>query len=412
MKIAMIGLGYIGLPNALLLARAGHEVLGVDIRKDVVEKLNGKELPFEEPGLPELFAEAGDGFRASTELEEADCFIIAVPTPLDREMKMADLKAVKSASEAISERLKDGDLVILESTVPPGTSTGFVLPILKRNGARKVFFAHCPERAIPGETLNEMENNDRIIGGLDEESTRRAEEVYRSFVKGNMYLTDATTAEYVKLMENTYRDINIALANEFALISEEIHVDVWKAIELANRHPRVNILRPGPGVGGHCIAIDPLFMVAKSSRARLITMAREINDFMAIHTVKHAKEMIGKLNRPRITILGIAYKANVDDPRESPAFKIGRIAGNEGIDVVYHDPLMEGYPGNVENLDKAVEGSDCLILVTDHDVFRKLDPSRLLMRHKNLIDTRNMLDHEEWREAGFTVRVLGDGSGP
>jgi UDP-N-acetyl-D-mannosaminuronic acid dehydrogenase len=193
------------------------------------------------------------------------------------------------------------------------------------------------------------------------------------------------------------------------LISEEIGVNVWEAIDLANRHPRVKILKPGPGVGGHCIAIDPLFMVAKSSRARLITMAREINDFMAIHVIKHVKEMVGTLRNPKITIFGMAYKGNVDDSRESPAFKIARIAGNEGIDVVFHDPLIKGMSENVEDLNQAVEGSDCLILVTDHDIFREIDPSRLLVRHKNLIDTRMVLDLEKWKDAGFEVRLLGDG---
>lgn len=409
MKIAMIGLGYIGLPNALLLAKAGNEVLGIDIREDVVEKLNNNELPFEEPGLEELFEKGKDNFKASTELEHCDCYIIAVPTPLDKEMKMADLKAVKSASEAISKVVENGDLVILESTVPPGTSDGFVLPIIQRNGAEKIFFAHCPERAIPGKTLSEMTHNDRIIGGIDEESTNRAEELYRKFVQGNLYKTDATTAEYVKLMENTFRDVNIALANEFALISEEIGVNVWEAIGLANKHPRVNILNPGPGVGGHCIAIDPLFMVAKSSRARLTTMAREINDFMAIHVIKHVKNMIKGVRNPKITILGIAYKANVDDPRESPAFKIARIAGNEGIEVVLHDPLIDGMENNEKDLNKAVENSDCLILVTDHEVFKQIDPSKLLVRHKNIIDTRKILNLDKWKDAGFEIHLLGHG---
>lgn len=407
MKITMIGLGYIGLPNALLLARAGHDVVGVDIKVDVVDGLNEGKLPFEEPGLPELFEEAKVNFKASTVVEASDCFIIAVPTPLDKEMKMADLKAVKAASMAIAEVVKDGDLVILESTSPPGTSLNFVLPILKKNGTEKIFYAHCPERAIPGETLKEMEFNDRIIGGVDEGSTAMAEEMYRSFVKGDLFKTDVTTAEFVKLMENTYRDINIACANEFALISEEIGVNVWEAIGLANKHPRVNVLKPGPGVGGHCIAIDPLFMVAKTGRAKLTQLAREVNDFMAIHVIKTAKEMLKGVTHPNITVFGLAYKANVDDPRESPAFKIARIAENEGIDVKFHDPLMGDYPGNESDMAESLVDCDMIILVTDHDVFGEVDPSKLLVRRKNLIDTRNILDRERWESAGFNVRVLG-----
>jgi UDP-N-acetyl-D-mannosaminuronic acid dehydrogenase len=409
MKITMIGLGYIGLPNALLLARAGNEVVGVDVKKDVVVALNNGDLPFEEPGLEELFEEAAPNFRASTEIEPSDCYMIAVPTPLDKEMKMADLSFVRSACEGVAGVISDGDLVILESTIPPGTSRNFVMPLLTANGAKKIGFAHCPERAIPGKTLEEMRENDRIVGGIDERSTERAAALYGSFVRGSIYRTDVTTAEFVKLMENTYRDINIALANEFALISEEVGIDVWTAIDLANKHPRVDILKPGPGVGGHCIAIDPWFMITRSSRSRLINMAREINDFMAIHVVRRAAEMLKDVSDPVITILGMAYKANVDDMRETPALKIARIAENDGIKVRLHDPHIDDFDGNIREIDQAVRDSDMVILVTDHEIFREIDPSKLLMRRKNLVDTRGFLDHERWREAGFKVAVLGKG---
>jgi len=409
MKISMIGLGYIGLPNALLLARAGHEVLGVDIRSEMVKKLSEGELPFDEPGLRELYEEGAKNFRASTTVEHSDCYVIAVPTPLDSEMKMADLKAVRSATESIATVVRDGDMVVLESTVPPGTSRNFVLPVLRRAGVKKLLYAHCPERAIPGQTLKEMTGNDRIIGGIDEESVLRAKELYSSFVKGNLFVTDETTAEYVKLMENTFRDINIALANEFALVAEDIGINVWEAISLANKHPRVNILKPGPGVGGHCIAIDPLFMVAKTSKAKIIPLAREINDFMAIHVVKMARDMLAGIEDPIVTVLGLAYKGNVDDHRESPSFKIEKVAQNEGISVRFHDPHVGDVHGNERDLAKALEDTDLIILSTDHDAFREIDPRKLLVRHKNLIDARNVLDHERWRKAGFNVRVLGDG---
>ncbi|MDG6224257.1 MAG: nucleotide sugar dehydrogenase [Candidatus Thermoplasmatota archaeon] len=406
----MIGLGYIGLPNALILARNGNCVLGVDIKEDVIEKLNAGIMPFDEPGLEKLFMEAKDNFRASLTLEHCDVYIIAVPTPLDREMKMADLKAVKAAAKSIATVLKEGDMVILESTVQPGTSRNFVIPILKRTGVKRFSYAHCPERAIPGKTLTEMVKNDRIIGGMDEASAKRAHDLYSTFIEGNLFLTDVTTAEFVKLMENTFRDINIALANEFALISEDIGVNVWEAIELANKHPRVNILKPGPGVGGHCIAIDPWFMVVKSTKSKIINVAREINDFMAIHVLKHIKDMIHGIEDPKITILGLAYKANVDDVRESPAFRVASVAENEGIDVVFHDPLIEGDPNNILDLNRAIEDSDCLVLITDHDAFKELDPRKLLVRHKNIIDTRNVLDHAAWMKAGFNVKVLGNGN--
>jgi UDP-N-acetyl-D-mannosaminuronic acid dehydrogenase len=409
MKIAMIGLGYIGLPNALLLARAGHKVLGIDIRKDIVDKLTAGMLPFDEPGLPELFEKAKANFRASTRLEHCDAYIIAVPTPVDHEMRIADLRAVRSAAESISEVIRDGDTVILESTVPPGASKDLILPILKRNGAKRVLYAHCPERAIPGKTLTEMTGNDRIVGGLDKESTAKVKGIYGSFVTGQLFETDETTAEFVKLMENTFRDVNIAIANEFALISEDIGINVWEARELANKHPRVDILKPGPGVGGHCIAIDPLFMVAKSPRTKMIPLAREVNDLMSAHVVRHLKRMLSDVPSPVITLLGLAYKGNVDDARESPAFKVQKVAENEGFTVKLHDPLVKGIPNNEPDIRKAVKGSDALVLITDHDSFKELDIDELSPRRKFLLDTRNILDHDRWRNAGYTVKVLGNG---
>ncbi len=407
MKISVIGLGYIGLPNALLLARAGHEVIGVDINDGIVEKLKGGVLPFDEPGLQKLFEEAKLKFKAQSMVESSDCYIIAVPTPLDSEMKIANLKSVKAASEAIAPHLKKDDLVILESTVPPGTSVNYVIPLLSKGKEREFLYAHCPERAIPGKTLTEMCNNDRILGGIDDQSRSAAIELYSGFSSGKLYACDVTTAEYVKLMENTYRDVNIALANEFALIAEEIGVDVWKAIELANKHPRVDILKPGPGVGGHCIAIDPLFMLAKTSNARLIPLAREINDSMAIHVVKHAKEMLKGITNPTITLLGLAYKANVDDTRESPAFKVARIAETEGMNVRVFDPLIKDFDGNYGDIEAAAMQSDCLILVTDHDDFRSIDPSSLQMRNFNIIDTRGIIDLDLWLKNGFNCKRIG-----
>ncbi|MGA1822971.1 MAG: nucleotide sugar dehydrogenase [Thermoplasmatota archaeon] len=404
MDISVIGLGYIGLPTALLFAKSGHNVAGVDISGDVVRSLNEGRLHFEETGLDELFSEASGKFSAREDLLSSDVYIIAVPTPLDKEMKLADLKAVKSAAESVSSVLKEGQTVIIESTIPPGTSHNFIKPILDRSGAGKYFFSHCPERAIPGKTIEEMVENDRIVGGIDDDSTRFTVELYRSFVRGRMFETDITTAEFVKLMENTYRDINIALANEFALIGEELGIDIWKAIDLANKHPRVNIHSPGPGVGGHCIAIDPWFMVEKSSHSKIVNLAREINTFMPIHVMKLVKDIIDGYRIKKITIFGVSYKGNVDDTRESPAFKVARIAESEGIEVSFYDPLA-GYG----DLDGAVEDTDCIVLITDHDLFRDVDPRKLLVRHKNMVDSRNILDHQRWIEAGFRVNVLGIG---
>ena len=409
MNIAVLGMGYIGLPTALMLAKNGHDVLGMDINKRLIDGLINGDLPFSETGLEELYNDAKAHFTPSMKLESSEAYIICVPTPLDKEMKMADLTCVRSAIDSITEVIENDQLIILESTVPPGTSKNFLMNILNSKDLDKIHFAHCPERAIPGQTLHELVFNDRIIGGIDEESQRKGKNIYSSFVKGDLYLTDITTSELIKLMENTFRDINIALANEFALIGEELGIDIWEAIRFSNKHPRVNILNPGPGVGGHCIAIDPWFMVEKSSHSKIISLAREINDSMPFHVLKMAKELIDNTGNAVITLLGIAYKGNVDDPRESPAFKVKKIAESEGIEVRVYDPLVKGVPGVLTSLEEAVEGSDCLILITDHDIFRDIDPGKIIPRMKNLIDSRNFLDHSKWLDAGYNIMVLGNG---
>jgi len=414
MKIGVLGLGYIGLPTACLFANANHEVIGIDINQKTIEKLNNKELPFEEKGLEELFENALPNMRFKTQVEEADVFIIAVPTPLDKEMKMAELKYVRSAAEMIYPHLRNDNLVILESTVPPGTCDKLLVPLLEKSGLKvsdDFYLAHCPERAIPGNTIYEMVHNDRIIGGVDKKSTDLAKSLYSSFVKGTFYLTNMITAEFVKLMENTFRDINIALANEFAQIAEESGVNVWEAIELANKHPRVNVLKPGPGVGGHCIAIDPWFLTENTTRCRIVSLAREINDGMPNHILQIVKGMLKGVNDAIITVLGVAYKGGVDDTRETPALKFIKLAENEGYKVKVHDPHVKEFEYGVLKLEEAVKDSDCIILITDHPEFKEINPKEMssLMRTKNIIDTRNILDAERWKGAGFKVKMLGAG---
>ena len=414
MKICVLGLGYIGLPTACLLANANHKVIGIDINQEAIEKLNHRELPFKEKGLKELFEEALPNMRFKTEVEESDIFIIAVPTPLDKEMKMAELKYVISAAEMIYPHLRKDNLVILESTVPPGTSEKLLVPILEKSGLKvsnELYLAHCPERAIPGNTIYEMVHNDRIIGGIEGKSTELAKSLYSCFVKGNLYLTNVVTAEFVKLMENTFRDINIALANEFAQIADECYVNVWEAIELANKHPRVNILKPGPGVGGHCIAIDPWFLTENSTRCRIVSLAREINDGMPNYVLRIVKGMLEGVDDPVITVLGVAYKGGVDDTRETPALKFIKLAENEGYKVNVHDTHVKEFEYEILSLEEAVRGSDCMVLITDHKVFKKINPKVIssLMRNKNVVDTRNILDGQRWKEDGFSVKVLGDG---
>jgi UDP-N-acetyl-D-mannosaminuronic acid dehydrogenase len=256
-----------------------------------------------------------------------------------------------------------------------------------------------------------MINNDRVIGGLNKKSAELARDLYSCFVKGNLYLTNLRTAAMSKLIENAYRDINIALANEFAVIAEKMGVNIWETIELANKHPRVKILNPGPGVGGHCLTKDPLFLAENTTNSRIIEMAREINDSMPRHVLSYVEEITRNILNVRITVLGVAYKANVDDIRETPALKFIKLAENIGYEVKVHDPLVKNFEYPLCSLNESVKNSDCVVLITDHSLLKQIDPLELapLMRNKNLIDTRNCLAHKMWKEAGFKVKVLGDG---
>jgi UDP-N-acetyl-D-mannosaminuronic acid dehydrogenase len=418
MKICVLGLGYIGLPSALLLATNGHKVVGVDINEEIIETISNGIVPFNEPMLSELLMRATESgnFAVKKDVDDADVFLVAVPTPLDKEMKIAELRHVRLATEAVYPHLKKNNLVILESTVPPGTCEKLLVPILEKSGlkvCKDFYLAHCPERAMPGDTIHEMINNDRAIGGIDGKSAELTKSLYSCFVRGGIYLMDIKTAEFVKLMENTFRDVNIALANEFAQIAEESGINVWNAIELANKHPRVNILKPGPGVGGHCIAIDPWFLTENSTRCRTISLSREINDSMPNYVLQTVKRLLKNVKEPAITVFGVAYKGDVDDTRESPALKFIKLAENEGYKVKIYDPVVKvfGYKKILE-LDGALRDSDCIVLLAEHTKFKEIDPSKITekMRNKNIVDTRNMLDYKKWKEAGFNVKILGDGT--
>jgi UDP-N-acetyl-D-mannosaminuronic acid dehydrogenase len=411
-KMCVLGLGYIGLPTALLFAKAEVNVVGVDINQKVVRTLNEGKILFNEPGLAELFEKAKENFSASTSVEEADVFLICVPTPLKKQIHVSDLTYVRNAAEMIAPVLKKGNLVILESTVPPGASEKLVIPVLEKCGVSvgDFHYVHCPERAIPGKTISEMVHNDRIVGGYDSASCRRANELYCKYVKGEIHLTDIKTAEFIKLVENTYRDVNIALANEFAQISEISGINVWRAIELANKHPRVKLLSPGPGVGGHCIAVDPWFLTEISSKWGIIQLARDINDGMPNHVIQLVRSLVSDLKEPTITVFGVAYKGNVEDTRESPAIKFIQLAENEGYCVKCYDPYVKKFDYPVLDLDAALENSDCIVIITDHKDFKSIDPVTLRMRTKNCVDARNIVDHKIWAESGFTVKVLGNGN--
>ena len=419
--LCVVGLGYIGLPTAGMFATHGYTVTGVDVNERIINQVNHGDIDLVEPGLRTL-VQAGLRSRNLTvklEPEPAEAYIIAVPTPITAD-KRADLSYVEAAARSIVPFLQKGTLVILESTVPPGTTMHFLMPILAESGLDAqddLLVAYSPERVLPGCILEELVGNDRVVGGVTAEASEAARDLYASFVQGTIHLTDTTTAEMVKIMENTFRDVNIALGNEFALVAESIGVDVWQAIKIANRHPRVDVLRPGPGVGGHCIAVDPWFLVeAAPGSAQLIAAARRLNDRMPQHVAEQVQVVLAGINEPLVAALGLAYKANVDDPRGSPALTVIRWLQSTGCQVRAFDPHVKNdqFPDMVNSLAAAVEGADCLLLLTDHDEFRAIRPSAIadLMRHKILVDTRNSLPHSHWRAAGFDVHVLGQGNLP
>lgn len=418
-KICIVGLGYIGLPTAVMFANHGVKVHGVDINEKAVEMIRNKQLHIEENGLQERLTKAIDSgnLTVSTQPEKADVFIIAVPSPINPD-KTANLDYVRSATEAIVPFVEKENLVILESTVPPRTVEDVMMPVLEKTGLEmgtELFISHSPERVIPGKVFEELVKNDRIVGGINEESSRLTVELYRTFVEGEIHVTDATTAEMVKVIENTYRDVNIAFANELAKISEKIGVNAWEAIKLANYHPRVNIHFPGPGVGGHCIAVDPWFMVElQPELAKMIHLARTTNDSMPSYTANKAKEILEAkgIQHPRVAALGLAFKANIDDMRESPSMEVVDHIKGFGFDLSAFDPHIKEnkFEQQTQSLDEAVDHADMIVILTDHTYFKELDPSSIAdkLRTKVVLDTKNCINREVWLKAGFEVYTLGD----
>ncbi|NLN93299.1 MAG: nucleotide sugar dehydrogenase [Candidatus Hydrogenedens sp.] len=415
-KVCVLGLGYIGLPTATVLASHGFEVVGVDSNGRVAEIINRGEIHIEEPGLLEAaqaVVQSGK-LRAATEPVPADAFIIAVPTPMDSNGQ-ADMSCVLQAAKALLPHLRPGNLILLESTSPPGTSRDLLKPFFEEAGftlGKDLYLAYCPERVLPGKILKELIENDRVIGGMDPESTEKARSLYARFVQGQLLSTTATTAEVVKLMENTYRDVNIALANETALLCETLGVDYWEMARCANHHPRVHLHSPGPGVGGHCIAVDPWFLIQTSPETTpMMQEARRRNDSMPRVVAEKALAMTAAIDKPRIAILGLAYKADVDDLRESPALKVVEILEQSGVELRLCDPFVspERYP--VQPLEACLQDSDLILLLTDHRAFKSFPPAEAArsMRSLKVFDTRNALSHEEWTEAGFEVCCLGVG---
>lgn len=418
-KLCVIGLGYIGLPTAVMFANNGKKVHGVDINTDAVDKIRNKILHIEENGLQERLNTAIDNgnLTVSTSPETADVFIIAVPSPIKPD-KTANLEYVREATKAIVPFVRKGNLIILESTVPPRTVEDIMIPELKESGlviGEDLFISHSPERVIPGRIFEELVNNSRIVGGINEESAEKTADLYRTFVKGEIIKTDATTAEMVKVIENTYRDVNIAFANELAKISEKIGVNVWEAIQLANHHPRVNIHTPGPGVGGHCIAVDPWFLVElEPESSQIIRLARNTNDSMPEFTAKKTLNVLEEhqISNPKVAVLGLSFKANVDDMRESPSLEVLHHLDTLGIEYSVFDPHIREVKVKNQSIDftEALTGVDLILVLTDHNEFKSLAPEKVsdLVRSKLIIDTKNCLDQNLWKEAGFDIRVLGD----
>ncbi len=420
-SLCVLGLGYIGLPTASTFATNGLQVIGVDVNRRIVDVLRNGELHIQEPGLRGLVQAAfGSGnLRVAERPEPADAFLIAVPTPIQAD-KGADLSAVRAAARAVVPHLRRGNLVVLESTSPPRTTVDVVAPILAESGLRPgedFWLAYSPERVLPGQILRELIENARVIGGFNRASAEAGRELYSVFVKGEIVLTDATTAEMVKLMENTYRDVNIAVANEFALLAERFGVDVWEAIALANRHPRVDVLRPGPGVGGHCISVDPWFLVESAPQETdLIRQARLVNDRQPARVAARVEAALGGVRGKIVAALGLAYKADVDDLRQSPALEVARRLAAAGAVVRTFEPHAPQAvaPGAqaVPSLEAALDGADAMILLVDHRSLAGLDPAWAAgrMRGRVVFDARGVLPRRTWEEAGFTLYVLGVGS--
>jgi len=405
-KICVIGLGYIGLPTSALLANKGYEVYGVDVVQDTVDIINQGQIHIVEPEL-DIFVNAAVNsgkLRAGITPVSADIFIIAVPTPFQNDSAknnpVPDISYVISAAESIAEYLLPGNIIILESTSPVGT-TEKIRDILQIKGVdvSSLFIAHCPERVLPGQIMKELVENDRIIGGITSESTKEVSKFYKEFVNGKILETDARTAELCKLIENAYRDVNIAFANELSMISNDLNINPWELISLANHHPRVNILNPGPGVGGHCLAVDPWFIVDSSpDKSKLINTARKINDYKEIFVLDQIETLARERTCKTIGCLGISYKPNVDDLRQSPAMNIvAKLAQSSKYNILIVEPNIRSLPDelnqydNIElaTLNQVIKDADVIVILVGHFDFNKINKE--LLKDKKVLDTIGLL---------------------
>jgi nucleotide sugar dehydrogenase len=402
--INVIGLGYIGLPTALILAKSGKQVVGTDVKSDIVDSLREKKVTFEEPGMAELLEKALENeIEFKTHPVESSFYIITVPTPYDSVSKKLDCKYVEDATKSVLEFAEDGSIIVLESTVTPGAIDKYIRPIVEdyiAKTGKKINLAHAPERVMPGNIIYEIENNARTVGADSEEIALRVKEVYKSFCKSEINLTDIKTAEMTKVVENTFRDVNIAFANELAKICRQGGVDVNEVIRISNMHPRVNILSPGPGVGGHCISVDPWFLVGEYPLlTELIYKARKINDSMPEYVLKRAYDIMkknGLKDFTRVGIYGLTYKENVDDVRNSPTMQMLEYQKeNLASPLKVYDPMVKNdIVGNqYHNLDEFLADVDFVIIMVAHDeIIQNLD----LLKGKLVLDTRNIDKNNKW----------------
>lgn len=387
-QVVTIGLGYIGLPTSALIASKGTNVLGVDIKQDIVDMINQGKIHIVEPDLEDIVFNAvkKGNLKASTKAESADVYLIVVPTPF-KENHEPDISYVESATKAIIPILKEGDLYIIESTLPIGT-TGNMRDLIYSDRPElkdKIYIAYCPERVLPGNVMHELVENDRVIGGVNDISTQKAVEFYSLYVNGELHATNARTAEMCKLVENSSRDVQIAFANELSLICDKANINVWELIKLANKHPRVNILQPGCGVGGHCIAVDPYFITSKFPlESKIILAAREINNYKALWCVEKIQKTklefeLKHGRKPKIALMGLAFKPNIDDLRESPANYIAQSFLQKNNDETHFivEPNLNHHPMyKLDYYQDAIEKSDIIVFLVAHNEFKQVNIGR------------------------------------
>jgi len=401
--VCVLGLGYVGLPTAAVLATVGQRVAGVDLRRDILDTINAGRIHIVEPELDALLraAVAAGTLRAVPAPVPARTYLICVPTPITADHR-PDLSFVEAAARAIAPVVQPGALVVLESTVPPGTLRDLVAPIVCGNlqggglvPGRDIFLAHAPERVLPGAVLREVVENERLVGGLTDACTARCAEFYEAFARGQVHRCSAEVAELTKLAENAFRDTNVAFANELANVCAHLGLDVWEVIRLANRHPRVQILRPGPGVGGHCIAVDPWFIAASAPQhTALIQAARRVNDERPARVIAQVRALAARLRKPKVACLGLAYKPDIDDLRESPALHIARtLASDPDLELLLVEPHLHTSPiagAPLVPLAEALAAADIVVVLVAHRQFRHLRPDHLL--RLMVVDTVGLLN--------------------